>query len=193
MKHIQLFEQFEKEDSLVESAADKKLPQNIKKLIDELTTSGVSITQAHINKEYEQERDIRLDSGGVNPEALAQIKKLIEGCREANPTVKFPKDIISGYRSYKDQVINFRNKVKGGRTIEDAQASNTLPGFSQHHTGKAFDVFSTEDSWWAANSAVKNWVASNCGKYGFEVTYKIQGKVRQAEPWHLFFKGGQTL
>ncbi len=194
MKHIQLFEQFEKEDSLIESAADKKLPQNIQKLIDELAASGVGITQAHINKEYEQERDIRLDSGGVNPEALGQIKKLIEGCKKANPTVKFPiKDIISGYRSYKGQVINFRNKVKGGRTIEDVQSSNTLPGFSQHHTGKAFDIFSTEDKWWAANPAVKDWVANNCGKYGFEVTYKVQGKVRQAEPWHLFFKGGQAL
>ena len=109
MKHIQLFEQFEKEDSLIESAADKKLPQNIQKLIDGLAASGVGITQAHINKEYEQERDTRLDSGGVNPEALGQIKKLIEGCKKANPAVKFPKDIISGYRSYKDQVINFRN------------------------------------------------------------------------------------
>ena len=69
MKHIQLFEQFKKEDSLIESAADKKLPQNIQKLIDELAASGVGITQAHINKEYEQERDTRLDSGGVNPEA----------------------------------------------------------------------------------------------------------------------------
>ena len=26
-----------------------------------------------------------------------------------------------------------------------------------------------------------------------EVTYKVQGPVRQAEPWHLNFKGGQTL
>ena len=172
----------------------KKLPLNIQKLIDRLNVDyKVNITQKHIDKEYEQEGDIRLDAGGVNSEALKQIKKLIEDCKKANSKVRFPEGIASDYRSYNKQVDNFGTKVRdAGRTIEDVQSLNCLPGFSQHHTGKAFDIFSTNTSWWSTNSGVKNWVANNCGKYGFDVTYKTKGKVREAEPWHLFFKGGQT-
>ena len=78
-------------DSKETKSTGKKLPPNIQKLIDKLKTSyGINITQQHINKEYEQEGDIRLDAGGVNSEALKQIKKLIEDCKKANPKVRFP-------------------------------------------------------------------------------------------------------
>jgi hypothetical protein len=142
------------------------------------------------------EGDVRPDAGGVNSEALTQIAKLISDCKKANPTVNFPNTVkhgvpglASGYRSYTDQVINFGNKVKNeGRSIDNVQSSNTLPGFSQHHTGRAFDIFSTETSWWNTNSDVKKWVANNCKKYGFEVTYTKTNKLRIPEPWHLFYK-----
>ncbi len=167
----------------------KKLPPNIQKLIDKLKKDyGVIITQSHIDKEYAQEGDIRPDAGGVNSDAEKQIKKLISDCKKEFPDVRFPNGIVSGYRSYDKQVDNFGTKVKNNkRSIEDVQASNCLPGFSQHHTGKAFDIFSTDTSWWKKNSIVKNWVANNCKKYGFEVTYKTKGVLRIAEPWHLYY------
>jgi LAS superfamily LD-carboxypeptidase LdcB len=87
-----------------------------------------------------------------------------------------------------DQVKNFGDKaIKRG--IDNTQASNTLPGFSQHHTGKTFDIFSTDESWWDKYPKVKNWVADNANDYGFEITYKKQGPLRVAEPWHLNYKG----
>ena len=102
----------------------------------------------------------------------------------------FPRDIVSGYISYSDQVDNFGKKVKvDGRTIEDVQSYNTIPGFSQHHTGKAFDIFSTDPTWWNNNSKVKKCVEENAGNYGFEITYKEDGPLRKKEPWHLFYVG----
>ncbi len=177
-------------DSKETKSMGNNLPPNIQKLIDKLKDKyGVNITNQHIDKEYEQEGDIRPDAGGVNSKAEKQIKKLIAACKKANPKVKFPStDIVSNYRSYDKQVDNFGTKARQ-RGIDDTQAYNTLPGFSQHHTGKAFDIFSTETNWWSTNSEVKNWVSKNCGEYGFDVTYKNKGKVRQAEPWHLYFKG----
>ena len=62
-----------------------------------------------------------------------------------------------------------------------------IPGFSEHHTGKAFDIFSTEESWWDAKPEVKKWVADNASNYGFRVTYKTPGTLRVAEPWHLYY------
>jgi hypothetical protein len=90
-------------------------------------------------------------------------------------------------------VDNFGKKVKvDGRSIENVQASNTIPGFSQHHTGKAFDIFSVDPSWWDSKPEVKKWVADNAIKYGFEITYKTNGILRIAEPWHLFYVGGES-
>ena len=166
---------------------DKVLPSQIKKLMDKLKTDyGAIITQSHIDKEYEQEGDIRPDNGRVDETAEKKIKELITDCKSKFSSITG--GIVSGYRSYEDQVKNFGNKFKSGRTIEDIQSANCLPGFSQHHTGKAFDIFSTDTSWWDSRPEVKAWVKNNCNKYGFEVTYKTKGVLRVAEPWHLYYK-----
>ena len=169
---------------------DTKLPANIQKLMDKLKSKwGVVITQSHIDKEYEMEGDVRPDAGSVNTTAENKIKELIKDCKKAYPNVNYPADIKSGYRNYDTQVDNFGKKVKNeGRSIENVQASNCLPGFTQHHTGRAFDIFSVETSWWDKNSKVKKWVADNCGNYGFEVTYTKPNKLRIPEPWHLYYK-----
>jgi LAS superfamily LD-carboxypeptidase LdcB len=165
------------------------LPPQIQKLMDKLKDDwGVEITQKHIDAEFKQEGNIRPDNGGENSQAKKKIEELIKNCKKANPNVTYPVDIKSGYRSYIDQVKNFGSKAKK-RGIEDTQASNCLPGFSQHHTGKTFDIFSTETSWWEKNSNVKDWVANNCKTYGFKVTYKSKGSLRIAEPWHLYYIG----
>ena len=172
------------------------LPPQIQKLMDKLKTDwGVNITQSHIDKEYQMEGDVRPDAGRVNEVALTQITKLISDCKKANPTVNFPNTakhgvsgLVSGYRSYNTQVDNFGSKAKK-KGIDVTQASNCLPGFSQHHTGKAFDIFSVDSDWWDKNPNVKKWVADNCKKYGFKVTYTKPNQLRIPEPWHLFYIG----
>ena len=168
-----------------------KLPENIQNSISQLKNSyGVTITDEHIKRELEQEGGYREDSGGVDSEANTQVNKLIKDAKIKFPKLKNTKGIISGYRSYSDQVKNFGSKAKS-RGIDDTQRANTIPGFSQHHTGKAFDIFSVETSWWNKNSDVRDWVAKNAPKYGFDVTYKKQGPLRIAEPWHLYYVGGE--
>ena len=155
------------------------------------TPYNLNITQDHIDKEFKMEGGSRPDNGGVNKEAEKKVKELIIDCKLAYPNVKYPSDIVSGYRSYDDQVLNFGSKAKT-RGVDDTQKSNTLPGFSQHHTGKAFDIFSVESSWWGTNKDVKEWVSKNASKYGFEITYVNTGKLRVPEPWHLYYIGGSS-
>ena len=171
------------------------LPPQIQKLMDKLKSKwGVTITQKHIDDEFKQEGNIRPDAGGEDSQAKKKIDELIKDCKLANPNVDYPlkkngltvRDIVSGYRSYTDQVDNFGYKAKKNG-IDVTQDSNALPGFSQHHTGKAFDIFSVETEWWDKNSKVKKWVADNCKKYGFVITYKTKGTLRIAEPWHLMY------
>jgi LAS superfamily LD-carboxypeptidase LdcB len=166
-----------------------KLPKSIQNSITQLKNLyGIVITDEHIKREFEQEGNYREDSGGVNSEANSQINKLVNDAKNKFPKLANTKGIISGYRSYSDQVKNFGNKAQK-RGIDNTQRANTVPGFSQHHTGKAFDIFSVETSWWNQNSDVKDWVATNASKYGFDVTYKKQGPLRIAEPWHLYYVG----
>ena len=190
-------------DKLKSTTADKSspssssetissLPQDIQSAIVKLEKDyGIDITDDNIKKEFDQEGNFREDAGGENSEAKKQIDKLVSDAKS-----KFPKlskmGIVSGYRSYDDQVKNFGNKAKS-RGVDNTQKANTVPGFSQHHTGKAFDIFSVDTSWWDSNTDVKNWVASNSKNYGFDVTYKKQGPLRIAEPWHLYYVGGGTV
>ncbi len=166
---------------------DKELPNDVKNAINKLKSIyGLNITQKHIDNEFNQEGSWRPDNGGVDKVAEKKINELISDLK-----IKFPKvtgGIVSGYRSYSDQVTNFGQKASS-RGIENTQKANTLPGFSQHHTGKAFDIFSVETSWWDKNNDVKEWVEENAKNYGFEVTYKKQGPLRIAEPWHLYYIG----
>ena len=167
-----------------------ELPQEIQTAIKSLQSKGINITDDNINKEFSQEGNYREDAGGVNQQAQTQINNLVNDLHTQFPKTK-SLGVISGYRSYTDQVRNFGNKVKSGRSIENVQRANTIPGFSQHHTGKAFDILSVDTKWWDTNSDVKDWVAKNCGNYGFEVTYKTNGPLRIAEPWHLYYIGGE--
>jgi LAS superfamily LD-carboxypeptidase LdcB/murein DD-endopeptidase MepM/ murein hydrolase activator NlpD len=168
-----------------------RLPAPVQNAIRKLKTDwNVEITELHLDREMKQEGQTREDSGGVNSDALSAIKQFIKDCKKANPSVSYPTDIVSEYRSYDDQVRNFGSKAQA-RGIDDTQKWNSIPGFSQHHTGKGFDIFSTDPAWWSTNPKVKNWVANNCESYGFEITYKTQGILRGAEPWHLFYNGGE--
>jgi LAS superfamily LD-carboxypeptidase LdcB len=172
---------------------DTKLPSGVLSSIEKLKKSpyNLNITQDNIDKEFKMEGGPSPDNGGVNKEAEKKVKELIKDCKLAYPNVKYPSDIVSGYRSYDDQVLNFGTKAKT-RGVDDTQKSNSLPGFSQHHTGKAFDIFSVENSWWDENKDVKDWVLKNAIKYGFEVTYVNTGKLRVPEPWHLYYVGGSS-
>jgi hypothetical protein len=164
------------------------LSSEIKNAIEKLKTDwGVIIDETHLKKEMDQEGDTTEDNGGVDTEANDQIKKLIKDCKKQFTKIKT--DIVSGYRSYDDQVKNFGSKVKGGRTIDEVQSYNAIPGFSEHHTGKAFDIFSSDQSWWNNNDDVKKWILNNANNYGFKVSYENDGPVRKKEPWHLFYTG----
>jgi len=169
-----------------------RLPQKILTHISNLEKKlGRKFTKTEIEKEFQQEGGWREDAGRVNQEAKKSIEKLISDARKKFGSQLSGVDgIVSGYRSYGAQVDNFYKKVKKeGRPISNVQAATTIPGFSEHHTGKAFDIFSTDENWWSERPQIKNWVANNAINYGFRVTYTKKGVLRIAEPWHLYYVG----
>ena len=99
------------------------------------------------------------------------------------------------HRTLADQVGLFGGKGdnkgikitnQGGVTAR--QQNSALPGFSQHHTGKAFDIFNTNNEWWEAREALADWVIANASVYEGQVPYDKATAGRIKEPWHIFFK-----
>ena len=170
-----------------------KLPIEIQSAIKKLEqTYKVKIEDSNIQSELSQEGNYYPDNGSENPQARQQINKLVAKIHQLFPKTR-NLGVISGYRGYVKQLEVFGRHVVAQGGVSNRQKNVTLPGFSQHHTGKAFDILSVEPTWWNSNPDVKKWVAENVGNYGFKVSYPNPGVLRNEEPWHLFYIGGNKM
>ena len=88
------------------------------------------------NKHYPLSKDY---NPGENPTAKAELVKLIKAMQEAG----FPiSDHYSGFRSYETQTKLYQDYVnQDGKAAADRYSAR--PGYSEHQTGLAFDVIST--------------------------------------------------
>ncbi|WP_072585213.1 M15 family metallopeptidase [Clostridium sporogenes] len=101
---------------------------------------------------------------------------------------------VSGYRNYNYQVNVYNNSVyRNGKEHADNYVAQ--PGASEHQTGLAIDIVSTEytnlDENFVNTRAYK-WLKENCYKYGFIIRYpkekeNITGY--KFEPWHIRYVG----
>ena len=156
---------------------------------------NLKVSKENIENEIRQEGvNYYEDAGSVNPDAHSSLSTLLYNLYKAFPNA--PKNTnancknlagcVSGYRGYNTQISTFGSSVKNG-DISQRQKVSALPGFSQHHTGKAFDILSVEDSFWNKNPEIEAWVDKNAPKYGFKISYQRQGVLRKREPWHLYY------
>lgn len=166
------------------------LPQGIKNVLSKLENDyNVKIEDINIENEFNQENQYYQDNLKEDSEAKKNINKMIEKLKEKFPDLKQEIKIVSGYRSYEEQVGVFGTQIKRDGGVSQRQKNVTLPGFSQHHTGKAFDIISVDPDWWKSHPEVENWVKENSKDFGFKVSYPTKGVLRNPEPWHLFYIG----
>lgn len=106
--------------------------------------------------------------------------------------------INSAYRSIAEQQRIFDSNLSSFRrtskTYEEAYASTrqlvALPGSSEHHTGLALDIFSTNGRHRSDFEGTKeqSWLNKNLQNYGFIIRYP-KDKTKQTntvyEPWHI--------
>lgn len=92
--------------------------------------------------------------------------------------------INEAYRTYEEQ-----------EAIYDAKGSDTatVPGYSEHHSGYAFDIAVSKPNFQAFNfEGHKKWIPENCKNYGFILRYP-EGKQAlteiKFEPWHYRYVG----
>ncbi len=99
--------------------------------------------------------------------------------------------ICSGYRDYNYQRTLYRNyAARDGYAAADTYSAR--PGHSEHQTGLALDINSTDGS--MATSPEGVWLAAHCAEYGFIIRYP-EGKQDitgyMYEPWHIRYVGAE--
>jgi D-alanyl-D-alanine carboxypeptidase len=104
--------------------------------------------------------------------------------------------LVSAYRSINYQCEVIQGKLAAGRTIDEVLSVNAIPGYSEHHTGRALDLTTPgckalelvfEDS----NAFA--WLTDNAHRYYFQLSYpRGNHKGITYEPWHWAFSLTQT-
>ena len=101
--------------------------------------------------------------------------------------------IVSGYRSWLDQYVIFRNYCNRDGIVE-AETYSARPGHSEHQSGYAMDLVcsSTVASSQPQNVDALKWLDDNAWKFGFIKRYpenKTNETGYKFEPWHYRYVG----
>jgi D-alanyl-D-alanine carboxypeptidase len=99
--------------------------------------------------------------------------------------------VVSAFRSFEYQRQIIARKLAAGHTVEQILSVSALPGFSEHHTGRAVDIGTPGCS--PLTEAFEQteayvWLSGQGRDFGFRLTYpkgNLHGVV--FEPWHWIF------
>jgi D-alanyl-D-alanine carboxypeptidase len=98
---------------------------------------------------------------------------------------------ISAFRSFDYQRKIIERKLAEGQTIEQITRASALPGYSEHHTGRAIDIGTpgseplTEEF---EQTAAFDWLTRRARDFGFSMTYPRDNSFGiMFEPWHWMF------
>ena len=96
--------------------------------------------------------------------------------------------VISGFRSIEYQFDIIQRKLNAGQDMNQILEISALPGFSEHHTGRAVDLGQTgtpplTEEFEQTNAF--NWLQSHAKEFSFSISYPRGNQHGIAfEPWH---------
>lgn len=129
---------------------------------------------------FEQQRTYTLFSSDIQLRAhvATALQQMINAANTEGVTQFI---VMSGYRNLEEQ-----------QAIYDEMGSSYAmkPGYSEHHTGLALDIGSTEGTMEMAPEG--KWVANNAHRFGFVLRYPADKTAItgiEFEPWHLRYVG----
>ena len=145
-----------------------------------------------IHPDYTVELAVMEGGYRVSTQCADALADMLEGCRAAG---HYPM-LISGYRSYWDQVAMYSQKVAEYGAEYGGQIA-ARPNTSEHQLGLAVDIVTagtlgTRLDSNQAESDVQQWLMEHCWEYGFILRYPegstdITGIIY--EPWHYRYVG----
>ena len=127
------------------------------------------------------------NQGGSNAEANAALQRL----QAAAAAEGHDLPLLSGYRSFDEQVVLFNRYVRKDG-LELAIRYSAPPGQSEHQTGLALDINTASLSDHFEETEEYAWLVENSWRYGFILRFP-EGKEEitgyQFEPWHYRYVG----
>jgi len=123
------------------------------------------------------------------PKTLDAWKKM----KEAAESDGIHLHIISAFRSIARQSEIIEDKKRKGIPEDMIFRVSALPGYSEHHTGRAIDIgtqshIDLEEEF--ENSEAFCWLIAHARQFGFRLSYPKENPYGIAyEPWHWFFEG----
>lgn len=142
---------------------------------------------------------VYIEGHAIDPVCKEALRQMLSDCRAAGHEV----EILSAYRSYRDQGFNYNNavwaRVRKGLTIEEAMqeaAKNVaVAGTSEHQLGMAVDLIDSqcrELEEIQESLPGQQWLMEHCWDYGFILRYP-NGTTEHTgivyEPWHYRYVG----
>lgn len=100
--------------------------------------------------------------------------------------------VVSAYRTVEYQK-NLYEEYLSTDSKENVDRYSARPGYSEHHTGMAIDLFGSVDGLRNFKDTPEyTWVVENCYRYGFIIRYtsdieNVTGY--ESEPWHIRYVG----
>jgi len=128
-------------------------------------------TEKHFTDEIKYSGGLKELSGGI----LSSTIKNFNNLKKEVPGISYGKKSYRSYELQKDVFLKYAKK-RGG-TISGGLFQAALPGFSQHHTGKALDI----------SSGVSRLNSKILQKHNFILPYSKKTSFRMVEPWHIYF------
>jgi len=129
-------------------------------------------TEKHFTDEIKYSGGLKELSGGI----LSSTIKNFNNLKKEVPGISYGKKSYRSYEVQKDVFLDSANAH--GNTISGGLYQAALPGFSQHHTGKALDM----------SSGVSRLNSNILQKHNFILPYPTKTSFRMAEPWHIYSK-----
>jgi D-alanyl-D-alanine carboxypeptidase len=102
--------------------------------------------------------------------------------------------LVSAFRSVDYQCQLIRNKLDRGQCFEDIFKVSAIPGYSEHHTGRALDLTSPgskplEETFELTDAFA--WLQANARHFDFSLSYPPHNSFGIAyEPWHWYCAAG---
>lgn len=94
--------------------------------------------------------------------------------------------VRSGFRSIAYQTTLFKKYMKDKTPFDTVALLVAPPGYSEHHTGQAFDLAS--DGIRFDKSPAYEWLKENASKFGFIESFPYDTtSMMKWEPWHWFY------
>ena len=144
-------------------------------------------------KQSEEQNLVEFNDGEerfkLHPSAMSAWKRM----KKAAQTEGIYLYIVSAFRSIARQSEIVERKRRNGIPEKEIIRVSALPGFSEHHTGRALDLNTPdfkalEEAF--EDSPAFQWLMQNASRFGFELSYPRENKYGISyEPWHWFYKG----